>query len=223
MTAPVHVHLQHAEPILHAGLAALLRGRDGIRLTEHAASPQEQWAADVLLADYQHGLIVAKRLRHSAHGKRQAVLLVTSFAKQWDLTQALDLGVQGYLLQGCSADDLAKAVHAVHQGISCLSDGLYRHVERQHQALPLTARESDVLDLLAQGLSNKAIARALKLGEGTVKTYMKAVMGKLGAKARTEAVAIAHERGLIWSAPADQRRRGGRTSTAGAACPLWHG
>jgi DNA-binding NarL/FixJ family response regulator len=197
MSIPIHVHVLHAEPIVNTGLCALLQSQPGILVSNHMRAPQQCWAADVLVADYHGGMEIAGQFRSTNRGKPPSLLIVTTYAKQWDLKLALDRGVQGYLLQSCGVDDLADAVRAVHQGRRYLSSELYGHIERNLSFQPLTARESDVLNLLAQGLSNKAIARALKLGEGTVKSYMKGVLSKMGAAARTEALMIANERGLI--------------------------
>ena len=197
MSIPIHVHVLHAEPIVNTGLCALLQGLDGIHVSSDMWAPRRRWAADVLVADYHGGMDIAEQFRCTSHPGQPPLLIVTTYAKQWDLKLALDKGVKGYLLQSCGLADLANAVRALHQGRRYLSEALYSHIERNLRFQQLTARESDVLHLLAQGLSNKAIARTLQLGEGTVKSYMKGLMSKMGATARTEALMIADERGLI--------------------------
>ena len=129
------------------------------------------------------------------------VLVFTSYAEDSQVRDALAAGATGYLLKDTLRDDLVRAVREVAAGRAWL------HPQAQRQMLDwmrrppsgidaLTARERTVLLLLAEGLSNKLIARRLDLTEGTVKGYVSQVLDKLGVSDRTQAALLAHREGL---------------------------
>ncbi len=183
--SPLKVSIRHAEPILRAGLAALLASRADIALS--AAAPQ------VVITDFDDGLALAR----ADDLPRQRILIVTQRDREWDVRTALAAGVHGYLLQHAGLPELLAALQALAAG--------QRHVNRDLMARAMenlahgdfTARESQVLALLAQGCSNKLIARQLDIGVGTVKSHVKSLFGKLGATARTHAVVLATQRGIV--------------------------
>jgi DNA-binding NarL/FixJ family response regulator len=122
------------------------------------------------------------------------------------LFDALQAGAQGYLLKSLSAEEFLEMLDGVSRGEAALTrktaarliDGLAR--DRRRGAEPegkLTPRELTLLELVATGMSNKAIARQMSISENTVKYYMKSILQKLGVRNRTEAVAYALEAGLI--------------------------
>jgi DNA-binding NarL/FixJ family response regulator len=124
-------------------------------------------------------------------------LVLTHHDKEGTVRRALDSGVHGYVLQNCTEDELTQAVRALGDGGCYLSEPVARCVADSRGRSALTMRETDVLKLLGKGYCNKAIARELGIAPGTVKTYVKGVLGKLNATARTHAVVLASERGLI--------------------------
>jgi DNA-binding NarL/FixJ family response regulator len=115
--------------------------------------------------------------------------------------QALAEGARGALPREVSADRLALAVAAVHEGLLVLddafSDALIRHGPVTRLAEPLTSRELQVLALLSEGLSNKAIATRLDVSESTAKFHVAAILGKLGVGSRSEAIVQAARLGLV--------------------------
>jgi DNA-binding NarL/FixJ family response regulator len=141
-------------------------------------------------------ITAVKRLRPQTH-----ILVFTSYAEDSQVRDALNAGATGYLLKDAMRDDLVRAVREVHAGRAWL------HPQAQRQMLDwmrrppsrvdsLTARERSVLALLAEGQSNKQIARTLALTEGTVKGYVGQVLDKLGVADRTQAALLAQREGL---------------------------
>jgi DNA-binding NarL/FixJ family response regulator len=114
-----------------------------------------------------------------------------------DVQRALQAGVGGYLLAGCSLDELVIAVRTVGRGGRHICDRAANVAAQSLMRTPLTAREAEVLRLMADGLSNKRIAIRLDIALGTVKAHTKAILSKLEAASRTEATAVAEQRGLI--------------------------
>lgn len=188
------VHIMHTDPIMTVGLHAVLADQAGLRVTTHLRQPEAQRVARVLITDYDTGIALA---RQPASSHPPSVLVVTQFDKEWEVRHAMDAGVAGYLLQSCGTDELAHAVGLMARGQRYLSESMTRSVADSLTREALTGRETDVLQLLAQGCCNKSIARKLGIGVGTVKTHVKGVMSKLDATARTHAVVVAAQRGLI--------------------------
>ena len=190
------VHIMHADPVMTVGLHAILAELPELRVTTSLRQPEGQRVARVLVADYDTGVALARRPMPEAL-RHPAVLIVTQLDKEWEVRIAMDAGVHGYVLQSCSPDEVQKAVAALAQGQRYLTESVTRSVADSLSRETLTGRETDVLQLLAQGCCNKSIARKLGIGVGTVKTHVKGVMSKLDATARTHAVVVATQRGLI--------------------------
>ncbi|HEY3342393.1 MAG TPA: response regulator transcription factor [Anaerolineae bacterium] len=133
------------------------------------------------------------------------VIALTSVLEDASVVGAVRAGAIGYLLKDTQADELCRAIKAAAAGQVQLSPKaaarLMREVRAPESPETLTERETDVLRLLAQGQSNKEIARALNIGEKTVKTHVSNVLGKLGVQSRTQAALYAVRIGLV---PADQ-------------------
>ncbi|MEW6763088.1 MAG: response regulator transcription factor [Pseudomonadota bacterium] len=189
------VHIMHADPIMTVGIHAVLADQPGLRVTNHLRQPEAQRVARVLVTDYDNGVALARQA--GAASQAPGVLVVTQFDKEWEVRLAMDAGVAGYLPQSCGPDELAHAVDLLVRGQRYLSESMTRSVADSLTREALTGRETDVLQLLAQGCCNKSIARKLGIGVGTVKTHVKGVMSKLDATARTHAVVVATQRGLI--------------------------
>ena len=189
------VHIMHADPIMTVGIHAVLADQPGLRVTTHLRQPEAQRVARVLVTDYDNGVALARQA--GAASQAPGVLVVTQFDKEWEVRLAMDAGVAGYLPQSCGPDELAHAVDLLVRGQRYLSESMTRSVADSLTREALTGRETDVLQLLAQGCCNKSIARKLGIGVGTVKTHVKGVMSKLDATARTHAVVVATQRGLI--------------------------
>lgn len=131
-----------------------------------------------------------------------AVLVFTSFAEDSQVRDAINAGALGYLLKGALREELIGAVRAVANGEAWLHPRAQRQIldwlRRPSSPIErLTSREREVLMLLAQGLSNKAIARRMTLSETTIKGYVSRLLDKLEVNDRTQAALLAHKAGLI--------------------------
>jgi two-component system response regulator DesR len=152
---------------------------------------------DVLLTDIEmpglSGLDVAAELRRQRQATR--VIILTTFARPGYLRRALDAGAAGYLLKDSPSAQLADAVRRVVAGGRAIDPSLA--AEAWSDPDPLTDRERQVLRLADEGLTGEAIARALKLSEGTVRNYLSEAIGKLGAANRVEAARLARMKGWL--------------------------
>jgi DNA-binding NarL/FixJ family response regulator len=117
--------------------------------------------------------------------------------REQEVRRALEAGVQGYVLLGCSTIEMVEAVRVVGRGSKYLCLQVAQRMADSLTRENLTERELDVLALLSAGCSNKVIARDLDIAVGTVKAHVKGIMGKLAASSRTQAVTVAAERGLV--------------------------
>jgi two-component system NarL family response regulator len=190
----IRVHIMHEDAVVRAGLSALLAGCADMEVSA-AGEGRPEPASDVIIADHRGGI---ERLRRGGPSDSQPrMLIVTQLDREWEVRTAMMAGVHGYLLQSASPDQLQSAVRTLSRGMRYLSADLSRCVADSFTRVGLTNRESDVLQLLAQGQCNKSIARELGIGVGTVKTHVKGLFDKLGATARTHAVVLATRRGLV--------------------------
>jgi DNA-binding NarL/FixJ family response regulator len=139
------------------------------------------------------GAAVLVALRDHPLRDRMRVLVLTTYGGQSSMRRALSLGADGYLLKDSTAQQLATALRAVAGGLTTLSPAAGARREPAPARRRLTARESEVLHLLGEGLSNRDIARRLGLTERTVKIHVSAVLGKLGVQSRTQAALMAWE------------------------------
>ncbi|MCO8269246.1 response regulator transcription factor [Actinoplanes sp. TRM 88003] len=218
---------------MRAGLRAVLSSDDTITVVGEAADGHEAVARarelgpDVVLMDvrmpHRDGIAATAELSEAAPATR--VLILTTFEDDDYVFGALAAGASGFLLKRTRPERLIEAVHTIAAGDSLLSPSVTRTViDRMAAAEPpdpaatrrlrtLTARERDVLDLVARGLSNAEIAAALFVEESTVKTHMKRLLGKLGLRDRVQAVIVAYETGL--AKPGAARR----ASSTGPARP----
>jgi DNA-binding NarL/FixJ family response regulator len=193
-------------PLALAGLRQLLAALDDIALVGAAASGEEavrlaaEHAPDVVLMDLEmpgmDGIQATRELL--ARRPATAVVVLTSFSDRERILASLDAGAVGYLLKDVEPDELARAIHAAARGQSPLHPRAARELLDQRQELgpQLTAREEEVLALLAHGLPNKLIARRLSISERTVKGHLTHVFERIGVTDRTQAALWARERGL---------------------------
>jgi DNA-binding NarL/FixJ family response regulator len=206
---PINVVIAHGDAIVNAGLAALLGTSADMQITlsnANADAGQTGYtSADVVITDHRGGLEIMRRCAHAHHGETAArVLIVTQMEREWEVRTAMMAGVHGYLLQSADQEQLLTAVRTLSRGLRYLSADLSRCVADSFTRIGLTSRETDVLQLLAEGQCNKSIARELGIGVGTVKTHVKGLFDKLGATARTHAVVLATRRGLVGDGAASQ-------------------
>ena len=201
---PIRVQVCHGDALLAAGLRAILRNDPELLVMDGC----EEADAQVIVADYEQGLAAASRTGRTADGHPSApkVLVFTSRFSEADVRFALRAGVLGYLVQGCSSQDAIQAARTVHRGARYFCPLATERMASSLTHSALTAREIEVLDLLANGLSNKLIARQMNLTVGTIKSHVGAILGKLGSSSRTQAVIVAASRGLVQSSLASFQR-----------------
>jgi two-component system NarL family response regulator len=186
----IRVLIAHGDPLIAAGLAATL---SRLRDFETATGGARQPAVDVVIADYESGL----RLIASDGALGRRVMILTHSDSEAKICHALEQGARGYLLLGCSLQDLVDGLRSVYRGGIALGPLVASRIADRMKQQALTPREADILRYLMLGMSNKAIASKLILAVGTVKTHVKAVLEKLDATSRTQAVSIAQRRGIL--------------------------
>jgi DNA-binding NarL/FixJ family response regulator len=194
--ATIRVRVLHREPLSQAGLVAALCSQPNFELCEDFAGAAEYPAEDVVVADWQSALALATSDRDCKR-PAPAIVVASGADREWELRRALACNIGGYLTTGFSPQELVDSVRAVHRGSRYLCARAAARLADSIGFEPLTERESDVLQLVVEGLCNKSIARHLDIAIGTVKSHLKAAYEKLAVTSRTQAVAIAERRGLL--------------------------
>ncbi|WP_328415216.1 response regulator transcription factor [Micromonospora sp. NBC_00389] len=205
---PIRLLLADDHPIVRAGLRAVLETEPGITVVAEAATAEEavtragRGDIDVVLMDLQFGKGMNGAQATAAITARPGaprVLIVTTYDTDADTLPAIEAGATGYLLKDAPPEDLAAAVRTAATGRTTLApavaDRLMSRLRDPRTAL--TRRETEVLTLVADGLSNQAIGSRLHLTEGTVKSHLARIYTKLSVESRTAAVATATQLGLI--------------------------
>lgn len=209
MAELIRIVVADDHPVVRDGLVAVLSTQPDFEVVGVAGTgveAVEQARAlnpDVVLLDLAmpelDGVAATQQLRTTNPSVR--VVVFTAFDTDERILGAIQAGAQGYLLKGAPRDQIFRAIRVVSQGGSLLeplvASRVIDHLQRTNDRDPLTEREREVLALLAQGKSNKAIAASLVITERTAKFHVSAIMRKLGASNRTEAVTIAAQQGLV--------------------------
>ncbi|MDA2813895.1 response regulator transcription factor [Nocardiopsis sp. RSe5-2] len=206
--SPARLLLADDHPVVRAGLRAVLETEPGIEVAAEAGTAEEAVARaaegdiDVVLMDLRFGggmsgAEATAAITARAGGPR--VLVVTTYDSDADTLPAIEAGATGYLLKDAPPEELAAAVRGAAAGRTTLAPSVADRLMTRLRAPgnALTRREIEVLGLVAEGLSNLAIAERLHLTEGTVKSHLAHVYTKLGVDSRTAAVAAATETGYI--------------------------
>jgi len=216
MTDKIRIIVADDHPVVRDGLVAILTTQDDFDIIAEASNGDEliikarQFTPDVILTDLEmpevDGVEAIKQIR--LHLPDTQFIVFTAFDTDERIVSAVQAGAKGYLLKGAPRDDIFRAVRVVSRGGSLLepevASKLLQHISGESAKSPndelpepLTEREQEVLSYLAQGKKNKEIAAELFITERTVKFYVSAILGKLNASNRTEAVTIAAQKGLI--------------------------
>jgi two-component system, NarL family, response regulator LiaR len=204
VTPAVRVLLVDDHPVVRQGLRALLSTQDGIDVVgeaedgEAGVTAAERLSPDVVLMDVvMPGMDGVEALRRIGERRPQTrVVMLTSYADERRAMEAVDAGACGFLLKDASPRDVVAAIRAAHRGEAVLHPSVAAKLLAERRRPPaahaeLTARELEVLRLIARGLQNKQIAAQLHLSEKTVKTHVSAVLRKLDVADRTQAAMYA--------------------------------
>jgi two-component system NarL family response regulator len=193
-------------PVVREGLAAIFKSHNDIKVVAEAANGEEalelcnHHLPDVLLLDLRmpkkDGLQVITEL--AAHrASRPRVIVMTTYESEEDIRRALKAGAKGYLVKGTAPQQIRESVRRVAAGESLLPANIAAKLAESMAHPELSERERQVLQYMANGRSNKEIGQILYISENTVKAHVKSILTKLDAMGRTEAIAIAINRGLI--------------------------
>ncbi len=205
MRDAIRVVIADDHPIVLEGLASLLARRREIVVVgrasggHEAVSLFERIRPDVTVLDVRMsgvtGLDALARIREIDPAAR--VLMLAALDTEEDVRRSLQLGARAYILKESSGDEIVSAILRVYEGQRYIPAGISIRLAEHMEHSSLTAREIGVLELAAAGCKNKEIATRLGIAEGTVKGYVNAILLKLAARDRTEAVTIALRRGII--------------------------
>ncbi|HWJ85163.1 MAG TPA: response regulator transcription factor [Cellulomonas sp.] len=205
----IDVVLTDDHPVVRAGLRAVIESEPDMRVIAELGTAEDLVArvrradpADVLLLDLQFGpgrLGGAEATRQIVAAGGPPVLILTTYGSDSDIVSAIEAGASGYLLKDAPTDELTAAIRAAASGSVALGPTIQaRLLDRmRHPTISLTVRELEILNLVALGRSNDAIARELFLSRATVKSHLAHTYDKLGVQSRTEAIATARDRGLL--------------------------
>ena len=192
-------------PLLRKGIAALVNAEPDLKLIAEASNGKEAIDAfrshrpDITLMDLQmpsvDGLQAIEGIRTEFPDAR--IIVLTTYSGDMQVLRALKAGARGYILKGHVHKELLDTIRAVHAGQKRIPPEIAAELADHATDDLLTAREIDVLRLIATGNSNKQIADHLSIGEATVKSHVTNILSKLGANDRAHAVTIGLKRGII--------------------------
>jgi DNA-binding NarL/FixJ family response regulator len=192
-------------PLLNEGIAAIINSQPDMQLVAQATSGSDaigqfrQHLPDVTLMDLRmpdmSGIDTVIAIRAEFPDAR--IIMLTTFQGDVEIQRALEAGARGYLLKSMPPKDMVAVIRQVHAGKKRIPSEIAAHLAEHLGEEELTSRELEVLRHIAGGNRNRDIAERLFVAEETIKVHVKHIMDKLGAKDRTEAVAIAVRRGII--------------------------
>jgi len=210
MTNPIRTAIVDDHPLFREGVAKLLARTPGVEIVADGSTAVDavniapQLVPDVLLLDLKlpdDGAAAASTIARDHPSVR--IVILTASDSDSDVAAMLQLGVHGYLLKGCTGQEIVRAVQRVHAGEFYVTPSLAARLLTE-MTMPaanagdgseaLSSREEIILAQVSKGLTNKEIARALNLREKTVKHYMTNIMQKLGVRNRLEAVLVGQKR-----------------------------
>jgi DNA-binding NarL/FixJ family response regulator len=208
LSGHVRVLIVDDHPVVRTGLRGMLEGQPNLEVVgeaedgEEAVKLTEQLNPNVVLMDLRMpgmgGVVATAQIKERIPDVH--VLVLTTYDSSADILRAIEAGATGYLLKDAPREELFRAVRAAAQGKPLLAPEVAAHLMervRWPSEETLSGRELEVLELVAQGKSNRDIAAELWISEATVKSHLLHVYDKLGATDRASAVAVAMKRGIL--------------------------
>jgi DNA-binding NarL/FixJ family response regulator len=202
---PIRVLVVDDHPVVRMGLGSMLDSQKGISVVGMVASGREALSClarlhpDVVLMDLRmpemDGVDAIIALR--AVDANIKILVLTNYQMDEDIFKALQAGALGYLVKSAPQEEIVTAIRSVNQGKRCIPPAIAVKLAERSSHSALSAREAEVLQFVARGLTNKQIGTILFISDKTVRNHVISLMDKLEANDRTEAVTIAIRKGLI--------------------------
>ena len=192
-------------PVVREGLAAMVNRQSDMLVAAEAGDGRKavdlfrEHSPDVTLMDLRlpvmSGVDAITAIRKESPSAR--IIVLTTYDGDEDIYRALQAGAQGYLLKDMFREELVEAIRAVHSGLRRIPTSVAAKLADRMGGSQLTARELEVLKLMARGKSNREVASELAITEGTVKGHVNNILSKLGVGDRTQAVTSALQRGIV--------------------------
>ena len=204
----INILIVDDHPVVREGLAGMLAGQPDFEVVALAANGAEgvamygQHTPDVVLMDLRMPVLDGVGAIEQIREKRPSahILVLTTYDSDADIVRAIEAGATGYLLKDAPRDELFRSIRAAARGESALSPAVASRLMSRMRAPAeenLSAREIEVLQLVARGTSNKEIGKQLHISTATVKTHLIHIYDKLGVNDRTSAVTVALERRIL--------------------------
>jgi DNA-binding NarL/FixJ family response regulator len=204
-SAKIRVIIVDDHPVVRFGLAAIIGLEPDMEVVAQAGSGEEACSicssqpADIVLMDLRlpglSGVEAIRAIRKTRPSLRFIVL--TTYDGDEDIHRALEAGAQAYLLKGMSHVALTGAIRRAYAGLKYIPAAVSQKLAERPPHSELSARELEVLKLMARGLSNKEIGESLGISEGTVKWHLNIIFSRLNVSDRTEATVVALQRGIV--------------------------
>jgi len=200
----IRIAIADDHPVVTEGLSHFLGSKDDFRVLWTASSGEEalervrESAPDIFILDLKlpgvSGFELLSRLRRERPDVR--IVILTAYAQEEYVRSAYGAGVRGYLKKTIGLSELCERLRRVHAGELIISEEDKKALEKKPEQR-LSMRETQILEMIAEGLSNKMIADRIEIKEGTVKAHTNNIFKKLGVNSRTEAIRVALENGIL--------------------------
>lgn len=203
--AVIRVLIVDDHPVVRAGLASLLRRQVGLKLAGAAHSAEEaieilkRTSVEVMLLDLRmpsiNGIDLLNILKTNEHQPK--VIILSSYEYEEEIYQAIKAGARGYLSKNAPREEIVVAIETVVAGGTFFPERISKWIEEREARSSLSAREIEILEMVAKGLTNKEIAGALQISFYTVRNHVNHITAKLQVADRTEAATAAMRQGII--------------------------